>query len=151
MGSHRVGPDWSDTAAAAENTIEEGGGGRSQKVSQAMGKFWFFVFFCFFSNDKGGQQRALSREWFSLIIFFFFWPCHATFRILVPWPGWNMCSMHWKQSPDHQTNREFSHLPFLKDHSECFVGNAFKLTRVKGRPMRRRFAVIQVREDGGLN
>ena len=31
------------------------------------------------------------------------------------------------------------------------MGNTFKLTRVKGRPMRKRFAVIQVREDGGLN
>ena len=56
----------------------------------------------------------------SLGIFSFFWPCHAAFGILVPWPGikpWALCSWSAEslkkkkkvQSSNHQSTREFPH------------------------------------------
>ena len=97
MGSHRVGHDWSDLAAAA-----------------AAASLWLLLSFSPFLR--------LTDLWsccFLLLLFVFclFWLYCRACGIVVPWPGIELEPLAVKaQNPNHWTTREFP-MEFFKSSS----------------------------------
>ena len=75
--------------------------------------------------------------------FFFFWPCHITCRILVPWPGIEPQPQQWKLqvlTSERPENYEVT-LIYLKMDPKHKSGDAGKSDRPK-----RSFKVLPLRE-----
>ena len=99
MGSHRVGHDWSDLAAAALQ-----GQRILRKVMQYLSRWGHCHWFNLHLKETSPLRYCCNpqRAWF-------IWPCCTACGILVPQPGVEpQLSVVKVWSPNHWTTREFS-------------------------------------------